>query len=175
LTGYVEFLAYSLLPNHFHIILKVKDELDLETVLSKESLKNRSLNRERFSELNLKDDNVSGKLVVKQLKRLFITYSMAINKQEERVGILFDPKYKRLEITNDGYLKYAIFYTHYNSEKHGIVTDFKTYKYSSFHALTVKSQTKINRDYVFDLFGGKSSFLNYHEIMHEEREAIIIE
>lgn len=43
LDGYVEFLAYSLMPNHFHIILKVKDKLDLDTLLSKELLKNGSL------------------------------------------------------------------------------------------------------------------------------------
>ena len=175
LTGYVDFLAFSLMPNHFHIILRILNSLDFNTILFNEELKNRSLFRERFFTTNLSDQEVIGKLVVRQLKKLFITYSMAINKQENRVGNLFDPKYKRLQINDQDYLKYAIFYTNYNPEKHGIIDDFKKYRYSSFQAIIGKNKTKINRELVFELFGDENSFLNYHTVMHDERDAIIIE
>ena len=100
---------------------------------------------------------------------------MAINKQENRVGNLFDPKYKRLLIENQDYLEYAIFYTHYNPEKHGITNNFKIYKYSSFKAIAGKKKTSIDRDFVLELFGGKEEFLNYHNVLHEERTEIILE
>ena len=176
LSGYLHFLSYCLLPNHFHFVIKVYDELDLEFLVSKE---NRSLHKERFfnseKDRYLKDESKIGKLVVRQLKRLFITYSMAINKQERRVGNLFEPKYKRIEITEQDYLEYAIFYTHYNPEKHGYVNNFRTYKYSSYKALSSELKTNLDRKYVWDLFGGKEAFLNYHSTLHEERSFIILE
>jgi hypothetical protein len=100
---------------------------------------------------------------------------MAINNQENRVGNLFDPKYKRLLIENQDYLEYAIFYTHYNPEKHRITDNFRKYKYSSFKAINGIGKTSMPRDFVLELFGGKKEFLNYHNVLHEERTEIILE
>lgn len=125
LGNYVHFLAYALLPNHFHLVIKVNDEISVEQT---GNTGNRSLKEENgsFGSLSIiKDENEVGKAVVRQLKRLFITYAMAINKQENRVGNLFDPKYKRLEITNHEYLEYVVFYAHYNPEKHGLTIILK--------------------------------------------------
>jgi REP element-mobilizing transposase RayT len=163
LDEYVYFLAYSLMPNHFHLIINVRDEIE-GTVLSKKE--NGSL---------ITDETEIGKIVSNQLKRLFITYAMAINKQESRVGNLFDPKYKRLLIENQDYLEYSIFYTHFNPEKHGLSDNFKNYKYSSFKAIEGKKKTSIDRNFVLDLFGGLEEFKNYHNVLHEERTEIILE
>ena len=169
LGDYVHFLSYSLMPNHFHLVVKVNEEVAIE------NLGNRSLKKENSSLQVLKDEAEVGKLVVKQLKRLFITYAMAINKQENRVGNLFDPKYKRLEITNHDYLEYAMFYTHYNPEKHGITDDFKNYKYSLYKAILSDVPINIDRKLVFEVFGGKEDFVSYHNGWHEERSNIVLE
>lgn len=173
LTGYVDFLGYCLLPNHFHLVLRTYDELITENVFTKKELIN-AKNRQ-LVDLNLSNEDIVGRLVVRQFRRMFVSYSMAINKQENRLGNLFDPKYKRLEITNEDYLKYAIFYIHYNPEKHGLVEDFRNYQYSSFSSLLDEKETKLNRELAFEIFGGKDAFLNYHSVLHEEREAIILE
>lgn len=168
LGDYVHFLSYALLPNHFHLVIKVKDEIIME------NQGNRSFQKENGS-FCIKDEKEIGKLVVKQLKRMFITYAMAINKQENRVGNLFDPKYKRLEITSQDYLQYVIFYSHYNPEKHGVVKNFKGYRYSSFKALSGNAKTRINRELVMEIFEDKESFSNYHDVLHEERSEVILE
>jgi len=177
LGDYVYFLAYSLMPNHFHLVIKIKDEIVTEkgedqedegTVLSEE-------NGSMTGSLIIKDEVEIGKIVVKQLKRMFITYAMAINNQENRVGNLFDPKYKRLLIENQDYLEYVIFYTHFNPEKHGIANNFRTYRFSSFKAINGTGKTSIARDLVHELYGGKEGFLNYHNVLHEERTDIILE
>ena len=100
---------------------------------------------------------------------------MAINKQENRTGNFFDRSFKRLEISEQDYLEYVIFYTHYNSEKHGLADNFKKYKYSSYRAITSTLKTNVNREFVVDLFGGESEFHNYHAVMHDERESLILE
>lgn len=163
LGDYVHFLSYALLLNHFHLVIKIKEEVSLD------SKRNRSILKENGSFEIVIDEREIGKLVTKQLKRFFITYAMAINKQENRVGNLFDPKYKRLEITDHVYLEYAIFYTHYNPEKHGLTNDFKSYRYSSYKAITGTTPTSINRNLVTEIYGSKESFIDYNNGWHEEK------
>ena len=106
---------------------------------------------------------------------MFIAYSMAINVQEKRTGSLFESKYKRLEIQDDDYLRYAIFYAHYNPEKHGFSNNFRNYRYSSFSSFFSDKPKKIDRELVFAFFGGLGDFASYHEYLHEEKETIVIE
>jgi hypothetical protein len=81
----------------------------------------------------------------------------------------------RLEIDQHEYLEYLIFYTHYNPEKHGITTNFKTYFFSSYNALSGLKQTKLNRKLVWEIFGGHEDFLDFHKGVHNEVKQIIIE
>lgn len=156
LSGYVHFLAYSLLTNHFHLIIKVKDELVTgdEVIISEEKI---------------------GRLLVGQLRSMFIAYTMAVNVQENRTGALFESKYKRLEIEDDDYLRYAIFYVHYNPEKHGVSDNFRNYRFCSYSAFFRNKPSKIDRDFVFGFWGGLDEFASYHAYLHEEKEAIVIE
>ncbi|KJF44218.1 transposase [Draconibacterium sediminis] len=99
LMHYMDILAYCLLPNHFHLIVKIKDEVEAGAV-SESKIQPRPL---------LQNEEEIGKLASKQLGRLFTSYAMAINKQENGVSNLFDPKFKRLEIDQHEYLEYLIF------------------------------------------------------------------
>jgi putative transposase len=123
----------------------------------------------------LKSEDEIGKFVSNQFRKMFVAYSMAINKQECRTGNLFDRSFKRLEITEHEYLQYAIFYSHYNPEKHGLTTNFKNFRFSSFSAFLSTQNTSISRDLVFEIFDGKAGFINYHNVMHEERENVQLE
>jgi len=156
LSEYVHFLAYCLLPNHFHFIVKIKDQLNVNNKI-------------------ITSEEEVGRIVSNQIRRLFISYSMAINKQEGRTGSLFESKYKRLEIEDDEYLRYAIFYTHFNPQKHKIASNFRHYKYSSYHSIFSKKTTKIDRDFVLDIFGGREEFVSYHQFFRDEKEAVVLE
>ncbi len=165
LMHYMDILAYCLLPNHFHLIVKIKDEVEAGAV-SESKIQPRPL---------LQNEEEIGKLASKQLGRLFTSYAMAINKQENRVSNLFDPKFKRLEIDQHEYLEYLIFYTHYNPEKHGLSNNFKTYFFSSYNALSGQKKTKLNRKLVWEIYGGQEEFLDFHNGMHSEVKQVIIE
>jgi putative transposase len=151
LTSYVSVLAYCLIQNHFHLVIKVKEKIVIDSI-------------------EISDDEEIGKIVSNQFRKLFIAYSMALNIQEKRTGSLFDKNFKRIEITENEYLKYAIFYTHYNPEKHGISTDFRQYKYSSYSAIINNRTTKIDKETVLEIFDGKDDFINYHSVLHDERD-----
>nr|WP_319398399.1 hypothetical protein [uncultured Carboxylicivirga sp.] len=100
---------------------------------------------------------------------------MAINNQEKFTGNLFDPKFKRLEIDKDEYLKYLIFYAHYNPEKHGVINDYRYYHFSSYNAYATFSKSEIARKRVMNLFGGIDEFMDYHQFVHSERQNLILE
>ena len=75
LSDYMHFFAYCLLPNHFHLVVKIKDEIYQP---DKENQENRSLSTENIKNGSFKkitNEVEIGKLAVRQLKRLFITYA----------------------------------------------------------------------------------------------------
>jgi putative transposase len=128
LSNCVEIFAYCLLPNHFHLIIRVKDIVK----------------------------------VSEQFRLLFLSYSKAINKQTGRSGSLFQKRYKRTIIESIPSLCRAIVYVHTNPVHHGITSDFKNYKYSSFQSLLSDGETKLKRDNVLKWFGRKDNFIKLH-------------
>lgn len=110
-----------------------------------------------------------------RLRRLFISYSQAINKQENRSGSLFTRNFKRIELEDDTHLKYLFFYIYFNPLKHGISSDFRKYKYSSFKAYISSKPTNISKNLGLELFDGMDSFWAFHNFLHEEKENLILE
>jgi hypothetical protein len=94
---------------------------------------------------------------------------MAVNRQEGREGSLFDPKYKRILIEDNDYLLNAIFYTHYNPEKHEIVKNFKEYEFTSYKSVISGSAGVVSKEYLLEIFDGMEGFSNYHNTMHESK------
>ena len=141
LHPFLNFYAYCLLPNHFHLLVKVKT--------------NRSDKR----------NDISLRYVISEAFRKFtITYAKAINKQQDRMGSLFMRPLKRVKIDTDIYLKEIIFYIHHNPVHHEINKNFKTYKWSSYQTILSNKPTKISRKQVIDLFDDIENFIYCHKI-----------
>lgn len=166
LSGYVDFLAYSLLSNHFHMVIRIKEEIKIS--------RRDSISKKKMESI-VSDENEIGLFVSNQFRSLFITFSMAINKQENRTGSLLDKNFKRLEISNEDYLKYVIFYTHFNPVKHGLTVNIEDYRFSSYQSFLTNKTTQLQREHVFDIFNGLEGFINYHSVMHDERMEVVLE
>ena len=138
LSDYVETYAFCLLPNHFHLLISIK-----ESELIKE---------------NGKTMNVS-----QAFHRLFTSYSKAINKQENRHGSLFENPFKRKEITDTSYLTNLVFYVHANPQLHGFTDNFRTYFWSSFTKIMNDKPSKLRKQEVLDWFDDKDNYLFFHE------------
>jgi putative transposase len=126
-------LAYCLLPNHFHFLIRVKENTNPEAALNS------------FSNF------LNG-------------YAKAYNKLYGRHGGLFQRKFKRKQINKESYLTRAIIYIHLNPQKHGIVEDFKKWKFSSYQAIISQKPTHIERDFVLEWFGDVKQFLKMHDL-----------
>lgn len=126
-------LAYCLLPNHFHFLIRVKENTNPEAVLNS------------FSNF------LNG-------------YTKAYNKLYDRHGGLFQRKFKRKRIDKESYLSQVIIYIHRNPQKHGIVKDFKKWRFSSYQAIISQKPTQIDRDFIIEWFGDFEQFQKIHAL-----------
>ena len=136
--------AYCLLRNHFHFLVRVKNE---EEVKDASSLKKPS---QHFS-------------------NLFNAYAKAFNKAHDRTGTLFQRPFGRIEVTSDSYFAWLVVYIHHNPQKHGFVEDFRDWPYSSYHAHLSTKPTQVEREVVHSKFDGPRGFAMAHEAKVDAR------
>jgi putative transposase len=57
----------------------------------------------------------------------------------------------------------VIHYTHANPVHHGFMKNMEDWPHSSYRIFFSTNSTKIERDYVLDMFGGLDAFIKYHQ------------
>jgi len=145
-------LAYCLMSNHFHLVIKTKEERDIKS----------------FSELHMFDGNAKGLKTDRkptpsmQFAHLFDAYSKAINKRYGRTGSLFEHPFERRMIDNEPYLQRSISYVHYNPVNARVAKTLAGYPWSSYNALISEKPTHVNRELVMKIFGDRDYFIFYH-------------
>src|SRR3989344_3287621 len=128
LANEVELLAFCLMPNHFHLMVKQSTR-----------------------------DGIT-----KFMRALCTNYSMFFNKKYERVGTLFQGRYKGILISNDAYLLHLSRYIHLNPLKLGSVPKF--YKFSSYgYYLNLKKASWLKPDEILSFYktARKTSLRDY--------------
>jgi REP element-mobilizing transposase RayT len=105
-----DILAYCLMPNHFHFLLRAND--------------------------NSNTPKKIGALESTELQNGFrvlqSSYASAINKRFERTGSLFQQNTKYKLLDDDRYVEACFHYIHQNPLKAGLVDRIENWKYSSF-------------------------------------------
>ncbi len=142
-----ETFAYCLMRNHFHLLVRIQTSQD----------------GEQTSQV-LKTCEVS-----KRFSNLFNAYAKAINKAYDRTGSLFEERFGRILVDSDRYFQQLIFYIHFNPQKHGFVSDFREWRWSSYHTLRATGETKLNRADVLNWFGNVAQFEQFHCGMVDEK------
>jgi putative transposase len=150
----VELYAYCLLPNHFHLLIRVKEYALGEALhLQDEKL------------LQGRQDN--SVLAGQAFHRLFTSYSKAINKQELRHGSLFENPFKRREVTSDQYFSNLVLYIHANPQTHGLCNDFRQYAWNSYERILSGKPSALRKEDVLNWFSGKNDYVNFHSRQFE--------
>jgi putative transposase len=152
----VDTYAYCMMPNHFHIAIKVKTK-DALLQLPQQLLDNWKLSP------NSPDIDFQRR-VSKQCANLFSSYTQAFNKQQGRRGTLFEGNFNRCKVADRLYFKHLILYIHGNGVHHGFCDHYMQWSYSSIHSLLFdEAPTFLKRAVLFDFFGGKTAFIQAHE------------
>ncbi len=149
-------LAYCLMPNHFHLVVQIKNETELLTKTDLPGFKNL-------------EGLVSSKIISQQFSNLFNGYTKAFNKKYNRRGSLFIKNFKRKPILNDAQLITAILYVHNNPVHHGFTQLMKDWTWSSVHALYHKEATIVDREALLSVFGTKIAFEQLHLSAEKEK------
>ena len=149
ISPFAETFAWCLMPNHFHLLVQIRDET---TLLTKALPKFKTL-----EELN------SANAISKQFSRLFSSYTQAYNKKYMRMGSLFMKNFKRHLIDTNNYFSKIVHYIHANPVHHGFVKAISDWHWSSYHSFLSTAPTKIKRAAVLDWFGGRDCFVQFHQ------------
>ena len=156
---YAQTFVYSLLPNHFHFGVAIKSEAEVV---------------EAFKTLR-----VSQTLRVSEEKKIATpsqafgnlcnAYTKAVNKAYGRTGSLFENPFGRKPVTSARYFYHLITYIHRNPQKHGLVSDFRDWPYTSYDAILSDKPTRMEKAAVLDWFDGLGGFVEAHRAETEER------
>jgi hypothetical protein len=150
LSNYIKIYAYNLLGNHFHFMIKVNDLTDLTTF-------------QKLSNLELPNEQkTTHDIVSHQFKKFFQSYAMAFNKEQNRIGTLFQTPFKRVRVEDENYLRELACYINTNAQKHSLVKDFRDWKWSSYHNTISNKDTKLLKEELMGYFGDIDNFEYCH-------------
>jgi REP element-mobilizing transposase RayT len=135
-----ETYAYCLLKNHFHVLVRIKDMEEQDPKGFQKPL---------------------GSIA---FSNFFNAYAKAINKAYGRTGSLFQHPFGRIPVLTQPYLIQLVRYIHLNPQKHGLVTDFRQWPYSSYQAYLSNQPTRLQKDDVLGWFDGAQGLVAAHQI-----------
>ena len=131
----LELLAFCLMPNHFHLLMRQK--------------------------------NIDS--ITKFMQRLSTAYTMYFNMKYDRVGSLFQGRYKACIVENDEYLLHLSRYIHLNPHERGVsLFDFPWSSYSSFIGNITYEWLK--PQFILNYFSKNNDSLTYKSFVEDSNE-----
>ncbi len=144
--------CYCLLPNHFHLLVKIKDDKNITD----------HFQRIKGKEPDVYDNIKLSDFIMERVGNWLNSYTKAFNKMYNRKGALFMDYTKRTEIEKDNDFCKIIHYILANPVHHGLVKTIEEWPYSSYHSFLSDSPTRLLRNEILDWFGGKKQFMEFH-------------
>ena len=131
----VSIIAFCLMPNHYHFLLRQDSEIPIS----------------------------------QWLRSLFIGYTLAINKQQNRAGTLFSGRSKARLINDEKYFQHLIFYIHHNPVKTGFVAKMEDWEYSNYHeCIGIRNKYPYNKSIIEDSFGSQMGYMDFSQTYLDE-------
>lgn len=167
-----ETYAYCLLPNHFHLVVRIRRREVLEEVFR--NFKSTNFSKvQNFGKVEV-TDNMIEYYISKQFANLFSCYTQSFNKVNKRRGSLFLKNFRREPIENKAYFLNAVIYTHRNPVHHAFCDRYTDWSYTSFCEIKERNSHMIEVDKLLRMFGGRESFIDLHEqSANKFRESLI--
>ena len=176
LGGFLDIHAYALMGNHYHLSVKIKDEVKIQDYLGSVPVSERTL-KERDYLVSQEKSALISDLVSSEFRRFFISYSQAFNKRYNRKGNLFNKPFKKSLYDPEKKFVFLQYYIHHNARKHGLVSDFEEYKHHSYFEILDNNSSLIDIQEIISRFGSIENFELFHKEIHYEDmfEGLIIE
>ena len=170
-TPIAETYAYCLMPNHFHLVVRIQKREVIEAVITNKTSSHVTADADT-SGLNLSkvqnvgqvqfSDSEIEKFLSKQFSNLFSCYTQSLYKVFNRMGSLFIKNFKREVITDRSHFINAIIYTHRNPVHHGFCKTFGDWSYSSYPEILYGIKSFVESEKLLKITGGFDSFIELH-------------
>ncbi|TAL58663.1 MAG: hypothetical protein EPN85_11015 [Bacteroidetes bacterium] len=144
----VDSYCYCLMPNHFHFLVRIKEEEQIRSFFSEQ--------KKMSSSENLAN------LISNQFSKFFNSYVKAFNKQQNRKGSLLMKNFKRKLIDDEKYLRKVVHYIHQNPVEAKLSPKLNSWKFSSYSDIINERSTFLARSEVISWFENKENFIYCH-------------
>jgi len=163
--------CYALMGNHFHILVEIKDEKNIPFLSPHSPMKNENkwqyLSPNEARELGIPKKQLKKPNPSRQFSHLFNAYTKHFNSKYSRTGSLFEKNFKRIEVTNEDYLRQLVYYIHHNPLHHGISLTYNDYQWTSYNDYLNKKPTFLKKEAVIGWFDDLDNFVYFHREEHE--------
>lgn len=139
--------AYCLMPNHLHLMIRIRSVTELLTLSGFQTLKGLELTNK----------------ISLQFSHLFNGYTQAYNKVFDRQGSLFRSRFHRKLIDNEAYFTALMAYIHNNPVHHHFVKSANDWPHSSWHSYFSQAPSRLSREEGLSWFGSVEDFRKFHE------------
>jgi putative transposase len=166
-----ETYAYCLMPNHFHLVVRIRKREVIEELIRN---KNNPKTNNNFSSFNnfskvsnfgkVCSDSEVEKFLSKQFANLFSSYTQSFNKVYHRMGSLFIKNFKREPISDKKHFLNVIIYTHRNPVHHGFCKNYEEWNYSSYNKIVDDACDLIEINKLLKMTDGLESFKELHRL-----------
>ena len=163
ITPVADTFAYSLLRNHFHLLIQIKPYAKL--------LEHYKIIKPHGKE----EESWQPDFVMQRFSNLLNSYAKSFNKKNNRKGALFMDYLRRVEVRTDAQYSATVFYIHKNAVHHGYCKLIPDWLWSSYNSMLSNVATKLERQKVLDWFGGAKRFIEYHAQPIYLKNAVIVE
>jgi REP element-mobilizing transposase RayT len=141
--GHVEIIAYCLMPTHYHILVRIKNQTS--EIKTSEVLETSEVSSQGAPE---------SKAVSLAMQKFGISYTKAINKRFSRVRALFQGQFQGKPIRQYNHLLNLCVYIHANPVKDGLVALPEDWEFSNYlEWMNLREGTLVNREFIEDNFG----------------------
>ncbi|HRS53544.1 MAG TPA: hypothetical protein P5250_02415 [Bacteroidales bacterium] len=139
INPYAKIIGYCLLPDHYHLLIKVKSQL---------------YQKNGFPNI--------GQLLTYYLRRFIRNYNQFVNTQEKKKGKLLSALPYITPIKDNEQMKEILVGIHLNPVYHNITEDPGIYQWSSFQPFLKQNNDNLPCEEVLNYYGGKQKFIDYH-------------
>jgi putative transposase len=156
-----ETYAYCLLPNHFHLVVRIRRREVIEECYR--TFSNRSFTKvPNFGKAAKINDEEIERYISKQFANLFSCYTQSFNKVNKRRGSLFLKNFKRQLIDSRQYFESAVAYTHRNPIHHGFCRRFEDWSYTSYCEIKADKSQLVETSKLLKMYEGADGFIASH-------------
>ena len=146
-------ISYCLMPNHFHLLVRIKELRNVQVELLPKLIESPS-------------QDLLDAALIRQFSNFFNSYAKSFNRQQGRKGSLFMHSFRRKSVRDSEYLRKLIHYIHRNPIEAGLVNNPESWEFSSYRNVLFRgrnSKYRIDTEAVLDVFDNLEDFVAFHD------------